>query len=79
MATFIVEVPDDQVEAFKSLLEGGDATGRVVDLPTLADKMLGEVYNTAPDIFSDVWSVLSEMGDMEGMETRIAGVIRGTQ
>jgi hypothetical protein len=44
----------------------------------VADAILGEdIYKTAPDIFSDVWSVLRESEDYDAMREKIIARLMG--
>lgn len=42
----------------------------------MADAALEAVYQTAPDIFSDVWSLLGEIGRFEDMREDVARAIQ---
>lgn len=41
-----------------------------------ADAALSAVYDTASDIFSDVWCVLQDMGTYEEMRENVAKAIK---
>lgn len=45
----------------------------------MAEAALEAVYNTAPDIFSDVWCVLQEMGDYDTMVENMAQAIKDAE
>lgn len=45
----------------------------------MANAALSAVYDTAPDIFSDVWSVLCELDSFETMRLKVAQAIKDAE